>query len=108
MNEQAANKLDRVVEKTVDAAETAVQGRAVHKIARLGFYAKGFLFLVVGSLAIMLAVGLPEGRIADPKGALAVIANQPFGRILVIAFAIGAGGHGLWNLLRAIADVDNA
>ncbi len=108
MNEDVADKLDRAVEKTVDAAETTVQRRAVQNFARFGFYAKGFLFLVIGSLAIMLAVGLREGRIADPAGALAVIANQSFGRILLIAFAAGAAGHGLWNLLRAIADVDNA
>ena len=108
MNGEAGDKLDRVVEKAVDAAETAVQRPAIHKIARLGFYAKGFLFLVVGSLAIMLAVGFREGRIADPTEALSVIANKPFGTILLVAFAIGAGGHGLLNLLRAIADVDNA
>ena len=108
MNEQVANKLDRVVEKTVDTAEAAVQRPVIHKIARLGFYAKGFLFLIIGSLAIMLAVGFREGRIADPTGALAVIGNRPFGRLLLCGFAIGAAGHGLWNLLRAIADVDNA
>jgi len=108
MNEEVADKLDRVVEKAVDAAEIAVQRPAIHRIARLGFYAKGFLFLVIGSLAIMLAIGLREGRIADPTGALAVIANQPFGTLLLLGFAVGAAGHGLWNLLRAIADVDNA
>ena len=108
MNEQVANKLDRVVEKTVDTAEAAVQRPAIQKIARLGFYAKGFLFLTIGWLAIMLAVGFREGRIADPTGALAVIGNRPFGRLLLCGFAIGAAGHGLWNLLRAIADVDNA
>jgi hypothetical protein len=108
MNEEVADKLDGVVDKTVEAAETAVRRPAIHKIARLGFYAKGFLFLVIGSLAIMLTAGLGEGRIADPTGALAVIANRPLGRILLVAFAIGATGHGLWNLLRAIADVDDA
>jgi hypothetical protein len=108
MNEEVADKLDRVAEKTVDAAQTTVRTPAIRRIARFGFYAKGFLFLVIGSLAIMLAVGLREGRIADPAGALAVIANQSFGRILLIAFAVGAAGHGVWNLLRAIADVDNA
>ena len=86
MNEQVANKLDRVVEKTVDTAEAAVQRPAIHKIARLGFYAKGFLFLIIGSLAIMLAVGFREGRIADPTGALAVIGNRPFGRLLLCGF----------------------
>jgi hypothetical protein len=56
----------------------------------------------------MLAVGLPEGRIADPTGALAVIAQKPFGRILLTLFTAGAAGHGVWNLLRGIADVDDA
>ncbi|MCC6327388.1 MAG: DUF1206 domain-containing protein [Acidobacteria bacterium] len=95
-------------EKSFEAAEAAVRRPFVMKAARFGFVAKGVLFIVIGALAIMLAVGLPEGRLTDASGALGVIAKQPFGRILLLAFIVGATGHAVWNILRGIADVDDA
>ena len=108
MNEEVPLSIGEAVEKTVDVAEEAVRRPFIKKVARFGFYAKGVLFIVVGALAVMLSAGLPEGRIADPSGALAVIAQKPFGKVLLILFTAGAIGHGVWNLLRAIADVDDA
>lgn len=108
MNEDLPRSVSEAVERTVGAAETAVRRPTVKSLARFGFYAKGVLFIVVGALGIMLAAGLPEGRIADPTGALAVVAQTRFGSILLVIFAAGAIGHGVWNLLRAIADVDDA
>ena len=108
MSEDLTETLGDAVERTVEAAEVAVRRPFIRKAARFGFYAKGVLFIVVGALAVMLSAGLPEGRIADPTGALAVIAQKPFGRVLLMLFTAGAVGHGVWNLLRAIADVDDA
>ncbi|MCA1589838.1 MAG: DUF1206 domain-containing protein [Acidobacteria bacterium] len=61
---------------------------------------------MIGILAIMLVTGYEGGKLADPTGALAIVARNPFGSILLIVFMIGAIGHGAWNLLRAAADVD--
>lgn len=108
MDDAKTHTVTATVEKAVEAAEVAVRRPYIRKLARFGFYAKGVLFVVVGALSIMLAAGLPEGRIADPKGALATISHQPFGKILLIAFVIGAIGHAVWNVLRAVADVDDA
>lgn len=108
MNENLPQSVGEAVELTVEAAETAVRRPFVKKLARFGFYAKGVLFIVVGALAVMLSAGMPEGRIADPTGALALTAQKPFGRLLLILFTAGAAGHGIWNLLRGIADVDDA
>ncbi len=108
MNEEFPQTLGEAVEKTVEAAEETIRLPFVKRIARFGFYAKALVFIVVGALAIMLSVGSPEGRIADPAGALAVIAQKTFGTVLLILFSIGAVGHGIWNLLRGIADVDDA
>lgn len=108
MDEQLPQSIGEAVEKTVEAAETVIRRPLVKRFARFGFYAKAVLFLVVGALAVMLAAGMPEGRIADPTGALAVIALKPFGRVLLLLFVAGAIGHGVWNLLRGIADVDDA
>jgi hypothetical protein len=113
MNDEAgsnaiADTVAETVEKTVEAAEEIVRLPLVHRIARFGFYAKALLFVVIGGLAMLLAMGSREGTIADPAGALAIISQQYLGHLLLFAFGVGAAGHGFWNILRAAADVDDA
>lgn len=108
MNDETKRAVSETVEKTVEAAEEAVRHPHIKKLARFGFYAKGFLFIVIGILAVLVAVGSRSGKLADPTGAMATIALQPFGRFVLILFIIGAIGHGVWNILRGAADVDDA
>ncbi len=106
MNDETKQAIGDAVDKTVEAAEETVQRPAVKKLARLGFYTKGILFIVIGTLAVMLVAGL-GGKIADSRGVLAAVASEKFGSILLIIFVVGAAGHGLWNILRGAADVDD-
>lgn len=108
MVEEIKGSLSEAVEEAIEVAEETVRNPYVKKLARLGFYAKGFLFFVVGILAVLVAIGAKDGELAAPTGALAAIARIQFGRIILIAFIVGAIGHGLWNILRGAADVDNA
>lgn len=108
MSEETTQRLGETVERAVKAAEVTVRQPFVRRLARFGFYAKGLLFIVIGVLGIMLAAGNPEGKIADAAGALATIAQKPFGSVLLILFVVGALGHGVWNILRAVADVDGS
>ena len=106
MDDETKKAIGEAVEKTVEAAEETVQRPGIKRLARLGFFTKGFLFVIVGSLAIMLLTGY-GGKIADPRGALVTIAQGDLGRILLIVFIVGAIGHGVWNILRGAADVDS-
>jgi hypothetical protein len=107
VNDDTKQAVSEVVEKTIEAAEEVVQQPGVQTLARLGFYTKGFLFLVIGGLAMLLVFGIDGGRITDPAGALATIAETQYGRIFLVVFIAGALGHGIWNILRGAADVDN-
>jgi len=107
-SEETTQRMDETLGAAVKAAEATVRQPLVRRLARFGFYAKGLLSIVIGTLGIMLAVGNPEGKIADATGALATIAQKPFGSVLLILFVIGAVAHGFWNILRALADVDDA
>lgn len=109
MNEETTTTtVAETIEETIKAAEETVRHPFIKKLARFGFYTKGFLFLVIGILAIMVAVGEKGGELADPTGALTLIAQFRFGKILLIIFTVGAFGHGAWNILRGVADVDDA
>ncbi len=88
-------------------AEEVVRHPWVRSLSKFGFYTKGVLFIVIGVSAIALVMGLRGGRIADPMGAMSAIAQMTFGRVLLLLIVAGAIGHGLWNILRGFADVDN-
>lgn len=108
MEDATKQSIGEKIEQTVEAAEQVVRHPYTKKLARLGFYTKGFLFIVIGLLAILVAVGERGGQLADPTGALTRIAKAPYGKIVLIVFIVGAVGHGAWNILRGAADVDNA
>lgn len=107
MNDETKQAISETVGQTVAAAEETVRLPFVKSLARFGFYTKGVLFIVIGVLAVLLAVGLDGGKITDATGALTTVALKPYGTVLLIIFIIGAGGHGLWNILRGGADVDD-
>lgn len=83
-------------------AETAVSRQDPFDwLARPGLAARGIVYGVIGILAIKLAVG-SGGKTTNQQGALQTIAQQPFGKVLLIVTAIGLVGYAGWRLLRAV------
>ncbi len=107
MDDTTKELVNEKFDQTVEKAEEIVRHPFVKRLAELGFYTKGFLFIVIGVLAILVAVGSGSGRFADPTGALNLVAQFTYGKVLLIIFVVGAIGHGAWNVLRGAADVDN-
>jgi hypothetical protein len=68
-------------------------------LTRLGFAARGLLYLVIGMLVIR------TGRAEDPSGALTVLAEGG-GRILLILMIAGFLAYGLWRLSDAAFNVE--
>lgn len=108
MDEATKETISAAAESTIEATEKAIRHPYIIKLTKLGFYTKGFLFIVIGILAVLVALGEKSGELTDPKGALTAIALAPFGKIILIIFIIGAFGHGLWNIMRGTVDLDDA
>jgi hypothetical protein len=72
-------------------------------LARTGIVAKGLSFGLVGALAIKLAVG-HGGSATSRQGALAQLAHHSFGKIALIALAIGFAAYALWRFVQAFAE----
>ena len=83
----------------------AGQSRWVERLGRAGLVAKGVLYAVVAILAVQVALGGREES-PDRGGALRTIAEQPFGKGLLILLALGLAGYALWRLAQAILDRD--
>jgi hypothetical protein len=64
---------------------------------------EGLVYALIGILAVQVALGR-GGETTDNKGALLRIAGAPFGRILLIALAIGFVGYACWRFLEAAFD----
>ncbi|CAN5754269.1 DUF1206 domain-containing protein [soil metagenome] len=71
---------------------------ALHTLARVGYAAKGVVYLIIGGLA---AQGVAQ---AGSQGALTKIAQQPFGRVLLAVVALGLAAYALWRLVQGFAD----
>ena len=50
------------------------------KLARLGYVARGAVYLIIGGLAFLAAIG-SGGRATDSKGALQALLEAPFGGV---------------------------
>jgi hypothetical protein len=77
-----------------------VQSTPFEVFARAGFVARGFVYVLVGALAVCLAAGI-GGEATNQQGALEAVARQPFGHVLLVAVAAGLAGYSAWRLVRA-------
>jgi hypothetical protein len=80
--------------------------RWIVPLARFGYVAKGVVYIIIGLLAA-LAAFTNRGRTTDSRGALEEIIEQPYGRVLLGAVAIGLASYALWRVVQAINDTEN-
>jgi hypothetical protein len=74
-------------------------------LARLGYAARGAVYLLVGGLAIVAAMG--KGRAAGSKDALESLFAQPLGSIWVAGIASGLLLFAFWRVLQAVLNADH-
>lgn len=67
--------------------------------ARLGYAAKGVVYLTLGLIALQGAGA--GGRTTDSRGAIATLAQQPAGTLLVLLVGIGLLGYAAWRIIEA-------
>ncbi|MDQ0389535.1 hypothetical protein J2S54_006355 [Streptomyces sp. DSM 42143] len=85
-------------------ARRAANGSTAEGAARAGLTARGVIYLLVGVLALQIGFGTGD-RQADRGGALAELADKPFGAVLLWALGIGLVGMALWRLTEALFGV---
>jgi hypothetical protein len=86
------------------AAGRAGNSDALEQLARVGLIALGIVHLLVAWLALQLAWGGGSGS-ADQSGAMATLAEQPFGKPLLWVLAVGFLALALWQLAELFSMV---
>jgi Domain of Unknown Function (DUF1206) len=75
---------------------------ALNTFAHLGFVARDIAYIVIGVIAVMVALRVARHE-PDTAGAIEAIAAKPFGYLLLWILVIGFVGLAGWRLVQAAA-----
>src|SRR5215213_8277476 len=101
------------VQEQIDRAALHA-GPAIAAMARAGYAAKGVVYVLVGGLALLAAVGsrlpvalpsaVPHGQTTGSRGALHTLVERPYGKLILALVGVGLAGYALWCFVRAALD----
>jgi hypothetical protein len=86
--------------RATGTARRASNSPAARALARAGLTARGVLYILIGWVAILVALGQSSHE-ADQQGALQLLAGQPYGLVSLWLLGIGFAGYALWRLSEA-------
>jgi len=81
-------------------ARRASHSPVAHFLARAGLTARGVIYILVGWVAVLVALG-HSSREADQQGALHLLAGKSYGLVSLWLLGIGFAGYALWRLSEA-------
>lgn len=76
----------------------------IKRFGRLGYFAFGGVFILLGILACMTAAG--AGGAKDSSGALQTLSHMPYGSFLLFLIGVGLIGYVIWMVLSALKDTE--
>src|SRR5438309_2567905 len=82
-------------------AKQASDSPAAHFLARTGLTARGVIYILVGWVALLVALG-QSSREADQQGALQLLADKPYGLVSLWLLGIGFAAYALCRLSEAV------
>ncbi|HEX8362573.1 MAG TPA: DUF1206 domain-containing protein [Longimicrobium sp.] len=92
-------------------AQAAARGAAreagpwVEKLARMGYAARGIVYVIVGIIAAQAALG--EGGVTDQRGVFGEILQRPGGKFMLGLLAMGLVGFSVWRFVEAGLDPEH-
>lgn len=79
------------------------RSRPFRWLVRVGFFARGTTYGVIGGIALALAVGAGAAPASpNQQGALALIASAPAGRVALVIIAAGLLTYALWKVGQGV------
>src|ERR1700760_4427447 len=87
-------------QEVVTTARRASHSTTMSGLARFGLATRAFVYLVIGWLAIQIALG-HRSHEANQRGALAEVAQQRAGIVVLWVLGLGLAAYALWRLSEA-------
>jgi Domain of Unknown Function (DUF1206) len=81
-------------------ARRASDSPAARVLARAGLAARGVLYILIGWVAVLVAVGNSSHQ-PDQQGALQLLAGKPYGLVSLWLLGLGFAAYALWRLSEA-------
>lgn len=73
--------------------------------ARLGYGSRGLIYIIIGWLALLSALGAGGGKV-NSKGAIEKVLQQPLGNTLLVVLVAGLLGYVGWRVIQGVHDTD--
>ena len=87
---------------------TSTLERWIAHYARIGYAAKGVIYGSSGLLALFEAMDIGQSDVVGSEGALRAIAEQPFGKVLLVVLCISLVGYVVWRFIQAFLDPEHS
>ena len=92
--------------ETLKSTASAAQRSPTFRIlARVGYVVLGVVHIIIGAIAISVAVGSGGGE-ADQGGAMEQISRVPFGTVVLWVIVLGLAALGVWQIAEAFLERD--
>lgn len=80
---------------------------SISVVVRAGYAARGVVYLIVGGLSVLAALGTGGGDTIGSKDALAKVSGAPWSFAPLIALALGLFAYAAWRAVQAVLDADD-
>ena len=101
-----ARVADRLRHRTPGLKDAPPLHDQIELAARVGYGARGFVYLSIGMLVLLAAVDR-VGDAVGSSGAAGWLAEQPLGRVWLVLLGLGLWAFVLWRVLQAVFDADH-
>src|SRR5690606_25851571 len=78
----------------------------MERFARFGLVAKGIVYLLMGTISVLAAIGLSSEN-GDKTKAFQFLYEQPFGRVMLVLIGAGMFGYVMLRGFQSVKDSEN-